>query len=57
MLIKIEALKENEDGSVDTAIHMDEEAKDFLIRKAIIDCLREAIDIGVSVTPPDEEIK
>ena len=57
MKITIEALKENEDGSVDIAIHMDEEAKDFLIRKAIIDCLKEAIDIGVTLTPPIEETK
>lgn len=54
MKITIEALKENEDGSVDTAIYMDEEAKDFLIRKALIDCLNEAIDIGVTLTPPEE---
>ena len=57
MKITIEALKENEDGSVDAAIYLDEEAKDFLIRKALIDCLNEAIDIGVTLTPPIEETK
>jgi len=55
MKFTIETFIENEDGSADATIYMDEEAKDFLIRKAIIDCLKEAIDIGVTLTPPSEE--
>jgi hypothetical protein len=54
MNITIETIKENEDGSADCQIHVDKEATEFLIRKAIIDCLKEAIAIGVTLTPPEE---
>ena len=57
MNITLETIDENEDGSINASIYLDEEAKDFLIRKAIIDCLKDAIDIGVSLTPPSEETK
>ena len=57
MNITIETLTENEDGSVNAVIHMDEEAKDFLIRKAFIDCLKEAVNIGATLTPSSEETK
>jgi hypothetical protein len=55
MKIEIETIKENEDGSADCNIFLDEEAKSFLIRYAIIGCLTEAIELGKIATPPKEE--
>lgn len=51
MKIEIENIKENEDGSADCNVHMDDEAKDFLIRYAFIACLTEAIEAGRLATP------
>ena len=55
MKIEVETIKENEDGSADCKIFVDEEAKNFLIRYAIIGCLTEAIELGKIATPPDAE--
>jgi hypothetical protein len=55
MKITVESIKENEDGSADCNIYLDEEAKDFLIRYAIIGCLTEAIELGKIATPPVAE--
>jgi hypothetical protein len=55
MKIEIENIKENEDGSADCNVYLDEEAKDFLIRYAIIACLTEAIEKGKIATPTEEE--
>jgi hypothetical protein len=55
MKITVESIKENEDGSADCNIYLDEEAKDFLIRYAIIGCLTEAIENGRKATPPVAE--
>ena len=55
MKIEIENIKENEDGSADCVVHMDEEAKDFLIRYALIACLTDAIEAGKKATPTGEE--
>lgn len=55
MNITIEQIKENEDGSADCVVYLDEEAKSFLIRKALVDSLIEAIEIGKKLTPPTEE--
>ena len=55
MKIEIENIKENEDGSADCNVHMDDEAKDFLIRYAIIACIKDAIEAGKKATPTGEE--
>jgi hypothetical protein len=55
MKITLDSIKENEDGSADCIIHIDEEGKDFLIRYAIIACLTEAIEYGKKATPPVAE--
>ena len=55
MKIEVENIKENEDGSADCIIHVDEEAKNFLIKYAIIASLTEAIELGKIATPPEEE--
>jgi len=55
MKIEVEAIKENEDGSADCIIHVDEEAKNFLIKYAIIASLTEAIELGKIATPPEEQ--
>jgi hypothetical protein len=55
MKITVESIKENEDGSADFNIYLDEEGKDFLIRYALIACLTEAIENGKKATPPVAE--
>ena len=56
MKINVETVKENEDGSADCSIYLDEKAKDFLIRYALLACLENAIEKGKIATPPDAEI-
>lgn len=51
MKIELENYKENEDGSADCNVYLDEEAKDFLIRYAIIGCITDAIEAGKKATP------
>ena len=53
MNIPIESVKENEDGSADCNVFLDEEAKDFLIRYAIVACLTDAIEAGKLLTPTE----
>lgn len=55
MKIELESIKENEDGSADFVVYMDGEAKDYLIRYAIIACLTDAITAGIEATPTGEE--
>lgn len=55
MKVEIKIVKENEDGSADADIFLDEEAKEFLIRKAIIDALVAGIELGKTCTPKEEE--
>jgi len=55
MNITVDSIKENEDGSADCIIHIDEEAKNFLIKYAIIASLTEAIELGKIATPPEEQ--
>jgi hypothetical protein len=55
MKITVETIKENEDGSADCSIYLDGEAKDFLIRYALLACLENAIEKGRIATPPDAE--
>ena len=55
MKITLDSIKEDEDGSADCIIHIDEEGKDFLIRYAIIACLTEAVENGRKATPPVAE--
>lgn len=54
MNITIESIKENEDGSADCNVELDAEAISFLLRKALVDCLTEAIDAGMKLKPPEE---
>lgn len=54
MKIELENYKENEDGSADCSVHMDADAKDFLIRYALIACLTDAIEAGKLATPTEE---
>jgi hypothetical protein len=55
MKIEIKKVKENDDGSADADIYLDEEAKDMLIRKAIIDVLVEAANNAQKLVPKEEE--
>lgn len=55
MKIEIECIKENEDGSADCSIFMDDEAKNYLIRYALINSLVDAIEAGKRATPPEEQ--
>lgn len=54
MRIEIKLIKENPDGSADADIFLDEEAKDMLIRKAIIDTLTEAAKNALENNTPKD---
>lgn len=54
MKIELENYRENEDGSADFNVSMDEEAKEFLLRYALIACITDAIEAGKSATPTEE---
>jgi hypothetical protein len=53
--IELELYKENEDGSADFSVNLDQEAIVFLVRKAILDCIKEGIEAGKKATPTTEE--
>jgi hypothetical protein len=55
MKIELENYRENEDGSADFNVNMDEEAKEFLLRYALIACLTDAIEAGKEATPTPQE--
>ena len=44
MNIKIEIVKENEDGSADALVHFDKEGLEMLVETGIISILRQYID-------------
>ena len=54
MRIEIKTVKENEDGSADAEVFLDEEAKDMLIRRAIIAALTEAAENALKENTPKE---
>lgn len=54
MKIELDHYKENEDGSADFTVNLDEEAKEFLIRYAIVACIKEGIENGKLLTPTEE---
>lgn len=55
MKFEVVKMKENADGTADAEIFLDEEAKDMLIRKAIVDSLREYIEKAANENTPKEE--
>ena len=55
MKIELENYKENEDGSADFNVYLDEAAKEFLLRYALIACLTDAIEAGKAATPTPQE--
>jgi len=55
MQIEIKTVKENEDGSADAEVWLDDEAREFLIRKALIDCLLAAAEHGKEFNTPKEQ--
>ena len=54
MKIELENYRENEDGSADFNVYMDEAAKEFLLRYALIACITDAIEAGKAATPTTE---
>lgn len=54
MKIELDHYKENEDGSADFNVTLDDEAIAFLIRKALLDCIKEGIEAGKKATPTEE---
>jgi hypothetical protein len=54
MKIELENYRENEDGSADFHVDMDEEAKEFLLRYALVACIKDAIEAGKKATPTEE---
>jgi hypothetical protein len=55
MKIELENYRENEDGSADFNVYLDEAAKEFLLRYALIACITDAIEAGKKATPTTEE--
>lgn len=55
MKIELDNYKENEDGSADFNVNLDDEAVVFLIRKALVDCIKEGIEAGKKATPSEGE--
>jgi hypothetical protein len=55
MKIELENYRENEDGSADFNVYVDEAAKEYLMRYAIIACLTDAIEAGKIATPTEEQ--
>lgn len=55
MKIEVKVVKENADGSADADIFLDEEAKEFLLKKAIIDTLKEAAQNAQQNLTPKED--
>lgn len=55
MKIEIKTVKENEDGSADAEVWLDDEAREFLIRKALIDALTEATEHAKEFNTPKDE--
>jgi hypothetical protein len=55
MKIELENYSENEDGSADFNVYMDEAAKEFLLRYALIACITDAIEAGKAATPTAQE--
>lgn len=53
MKITLEHMQDNEDGSADVLVHMDEEGKMFLISLGINESIRKAIE-QLKITPAEE---
>jgi hypothetical protein len=54
MKIELDMYNENEDGSADFSVSLDQEAIEFLVRKAILDCVKEGIEMGKVATPTEK---
>ena len=54
MKIEIITVRENEDGSMDCSLELDEEGKDYLIRFAIVKALEQAVQLSEKEYTPDE---
>lgn len=50
-------IKENEDGSADYQINLDEKNKDHIIRWAILEMLKKAISEGKNLDPSKDNLE
>lgn len=55
MKIEVKIVRENADGSADADIFLDEEAKDLLMKNAIIMALKEATENAKQYVPKEEQ--
>lgn len=53
--LKIELVKENEDGSADYTLHMGPKCQNYLMSYAFIAVLKQVIAEGKTLTPPENE--
>lgn len=51
MQLEVNVVKENEDGSADCEVNLDEEAKIYLVNFGLVEMLKRAIDEGKKYTP------
>jgi hypothetical protein len=54
-MLKIELIKENEDGSADYKLHVGPQCSNFLMSYAFVSILKQVIAEGKTLTPPDEQ--
>ena len=51
MQLEVNVIKENEDGSADCEVNLDEEAKIYLVNFGLVEMLKRAVDEGKKYTP------
>jgi hypothetical protein len=54
-MLKIELIKENEDGSADYTLHAGPKCQNYLMSYAFVSVLKRVIAEGKTLTPPDEQ--
>jgi hypothetical protein len=53
--LRIELVKENEDGSADYTLHVGPKCQNYLMSYAFVSVLKQVIAEGKTLTPPDEQ--
>ena len=57
MKFTISKIKENEDGSANVILDLDDEAREYLMNYAFIHMLKQAIDEGKLYKPEDQDVR
>ena len=57
MKFTISKIKENEDGSANVVLDLDDEAREYLMNYAFIHMLKQAIDEGKLYKPEEQDVR